>query len=257
MKPWLLPNIDPSNSPNPIFVTTTGAINNTALLGWNYPPALANELRPRCTNCTTLPSPVAWRYYPGNPTSFPPPTSAPACALTPYEVSVAGCIQTPIACGSYVGSNFAVSIDNSDYGNRNIETADAVNCLTNSTTNQGDSIDPTSVPPPFEFLAGGANPIPGLSGKDVMVSDSLVTVPVFDVGAPPTFPAPPAPPGTVQIVGFVQLFLSPDGSATLNNGRVSATIINMAGCGVGWNHDPPILGNGASPVTVRLISPSS
>ncbi len=33
---------------------------------------------------------------------------------------------------------------------------------------------------PFQFVAGTDNPIPGLANSDVMVSDSLVTVPVFD-----------------------------------------------------------------------------
>jgi len=60
-------------------------------------------------------------------------------------------------------------------------------------------------------------------------------------------------------VGFVQLFLNPDGVATpnfgANNGRVNTNIINMAGCGTGAAAVPPILGNGASPVAVRLISP--
>jgi hypothetical protein len=133
-----------------------------------------------------------------------------------------------------------------------------VNCLTNAAANQGDTVDPPANPnqpiqPPYEFIAGGSNPIPGLAGNNVMVSNSLVTVPVFDSGTPPI--APPAPPGTVQIVGFVQLFLNPDGTAMLGNGHVNATIINLAGCGTGWT-GTPILGNGASPVTVRLISPS-
>ncbi len=258
VKPWLLPNIDPTNSPNLIFDTATGAINNTALLGWKYPPAPADTLRPSCIagNCTPpLPTPVAWHYYPGNPASFPaPPSAVPACSTTPYENSIAGCVQTPIACGSNPTSVFQVEIDTSNYTTRNTETADAVNCLTHSLTNEGDRIDPAYIPPPFEFLAGNDNPIPGLAGNDVMVSDSLVTVPVFDVGAKPPFPAPPAPPGIVQIVGFVQLFLSPDGTATFNNGHVNATIINMVGCGIGWTATP-ILGNGASPVVVRLISP--
>ena len=261
VKPWLLPNIDPTASPNPIFVTTTtpGAINNPALLGWTNKAATA--LRPRCTNCTALPAPTAWHYYPGNPASFPTPTALPACAagFTPYEESIAGCVQAAIACNSNsTNSTNPVSIDNSNYPTRDVETADAVNCLAHTTASQGDSVTPASIPggsilPPFEFIAGADNPIAGLATNDVMVSDSLVTVPVFDVGTPP-FAAPPAPPGTVQIVGFVQLFLNPDGTATTINGHVNATIINMAGCGTGWTATP-ILGNGPSPVAVRLISP--
>ncbi len=270
VKPWLLPNLDPTSppaAPTTIFDRTTGAITNPALLGYTTisppgPPG-APRLRRRCLNCTgvpPLPAPTAWRYYPGNPASFPAPTSAlPACTpalTTAYEESIAGCVQTPIACNS------AVPIDSSDYPTRDTETADAVNCLTHATANPSDAdeVDLTVAPsPPFEFLAGSDNPIPGASGNDVMVSSSLVTVPVYDVGpGPAPYPAPPLPPGTVTIIGFVQLFLNPDGTETPNtggnNGRVNTTIINMAGCGTGASGQP-ILGNGASPVAVRLISP--
>jgi hypothetical protein len=85
-----------------------------------------------------------------------------------------------------------------------------------------------------------------------MTSDSLVTVPVFD-SAGSTVP----PPTSVQIIGFVQLFVSPDGLHTANNGLfrgyMNTQIINMVGCGTGAT-GTPILGNGASPVAVRLVS---
>jgi hypothetical protein len=250
VKPWLLPNIDPSNPPNPIFVTTTGAITNPALLGW---PS-GTTMQTACSDCSNLPlpNPAAWQYYPGDPTSFPAPTQAlPTCSQvptpTPYQESVAGCIQTPIACNSQA------YIDTSDYPARKTETAEAVNCLTHANGDQGDQVDLTASPsPPFQFLAGGDNPIPGLAGSVVLVSDSLVTVPVFNSanGTPPTNP--------VTIIGFVQLFLNPDGRRVrtngANRGAVNTTVINMAGCGIGWTATP-ILGNGTSPVAVRLISP--
>jgi hypothetical protein len=74
----------------------------------------------------------------------------------------------------------------------------------------------------------------------------------------PSQPKSPASP--VQIIGFVQLFLNPEGDRAPTGGpfagTVKTTVINMAGCATGWNATP-ILGNGASPVAVRLISPSS
>lgn len=265
VKPWLLPNIDPTNSPNPIFDRTTGAISSTTLLGYTTVALpTASRLRQRCNNCGAPPVPVAWRYYPGNPTSLPAPTQAlPTCApplITPYEESIAGCVQTPIACNSTT-----MQIDSSAYGAaRETETANAVNCLTHATAGGGDTVIPAAPPSPpnapFEFVGGVDNPIPGASGNDVMVSDSLVTVPVYDVGPvpPPPYTAPPVPPGTVTIVGFLQLFLNPDGAAApnsgANDGRVNTMVINMAGCG-STAAGNPILGNGASPVAVRLISP--
>ena len=258
VKPWLLPNIDPSSPANPIFVTTTGAIATTAtgLLGWtssNPTTGVPMSLVCPLGDCSGTLSPLVWEYYPGDPTYFPAPTqSIPTCTPamnTGYEKSIAGCIQTPIACNSQV--NF----DASNYGNnRNREMARAVNCLTHATAaGGGDMVDITAgTNPPFQFIAGDNNPIPGLAGSDVMVSDSLVTVPVFDsvTGTSPTNP--------VTIIGFVQLFLNPDGleapTTPPNHGKVNTTVINIAGCGTGAAGQP-ILGNGASPVAVRLISP--
>ena len=87
-----------------------------------------------------------------------------------------------------------------------------------------------------------------------MVSDSLVTVPVINAdgtsGLPPSYP-------NVQIIGFVQLFLNPYGAASPANGHIRTQVINLVGCGAGTGGvaGTPILGNGASPVAVRLISP--
>ena len=262
VKPWLLPNIDPTNSPNPIFDTATGAITSTAgsLLGYTTPPAPGpTQLTLACgapnaaypANCTApgLPAPAAWQYYPGNddPTSFPHPTfSLPTCGLIPtptnYQNSIAGCIQKPIACNSQV------NIDQPAYTTRNSETADAVNCLTHSAANGGDTVTTTAPPNvPFEFVAGANNPIGGLAGSVVMISDSLVTVPVFDSSGG-------VPANPVTIIGFVQLFLGPQGLATPASGDMITTVINLVGCGTNAVGTPIILGNGASPVAVRLIS---
>jgi Putative Flp pilus-assembly TadE/G-like len=263
VKPWLLPNIDPTNSPNPIFVTATGAINNPALLGYSTVSGTpANRLHERCITCIPPPAPpIAWQYYPGSQASFPAPTSAlPDCGslYTPNQNSIVGCVQTPIACGNNTMS--AVSVDTVPVSQT--DTANAVNCLTHAQNNgDADQVDPSFAFSPFEFLVGANNPVTAAIGNDVIVSSSLVTVPVFDVGSPLALVPPPSPPGTVQIVGFVQLFLNPDGKEAPNsgvgiNGHIQTTIINMVGCGTSWSATP-ILGNGASPVAVRLISPQS
>jgi len=250
VKPWLLPNMDPKVT-GAIFDPNSGTIQDTTLLGWtSVVPGTGIPMSSACGptgDCSAPPNPTPWNYYPGDDLTFPHPTnSLPSCtpALTSnYQQSIAGCVPTPIAC------NAQVNIDNTPDSNRDLETTNAVTCLTHTTDGSGDKVDVTGGSiPPFQFIAGADNPIVGLSGKDVEVSDSLVTVPVFNSssGVPPTNP--------VTIVGFVQLFLNPDGLATPTVGQVNATVINMVGCGtkVGGT---PILGNGASPVTVRLISP--
>jgi hypothetical protein len=131
-----------------------------------------------------------------------------------------------------------------------------VNCLTHSTADRGDTVD-SPLPPtaPFEFVAGADNPVatinPSLAGQELMVSDSLVTVPVFDSS---TWP----PPTPVTIIGFVQLFMYPDGNhpPVGNPDHVKTAVVNLAGCGTGANASGQlILGNGVSPVAVRLVSP--
>ncbi|MGA9306129.1 MAG: hypothetical protein WBW31_12075 [Candidatus Sulfotelmatobacter sp.] len=90
-----------------------------------------------------------------------------------------------------------------------------------------------------------------------MVSDSLVTVPVIDATPtnwPPTLTTYPQ----VQIIGFVQLFLNPDGRRVGGSNQIHTQVINLVGCGDGVGAatgTPIILGNGASPVAVRLIAP--
>jgi hypothetical protein len=130
-----------------------------------------------------------------------------------------------------------------------------VNGLTHATAaGQGDSVDTALTSPPFQFVAGSDNPIPSLAGNVTMVSDSLVTVPVID-----TSTWPPATYPQVQIIGFVQLFLNPLGDPTPPSGHIRTEVINMVGCGtLAGTLNPtqtPIIGNGASPVAVRLISP--
>jgi hypothetical protein len=257
VKPWLLPNLSPA-APGQIFTPATGAIVDTTLLGWTSSTP-AQRLRVACPggDCSALPTPNPWQYYPGDPaTTFPPPTQAlPTCTpalTTPYQESVAGCIQTPIACNS------TANIDLSNYPTRDSETSDPVNCLTHAAANKGDTVDSPSPPTaPFQFIAGADDPVaaidPSLAGQELMVSDSLVTVPVFNsTGAAPTNP--------VTIIGFVQLFLNPDGNHTstsgLNAGHMNTTVVNLAGCGTSASASGQlILGNGASPVAVRLVSP--
>jgi len=258
VKPWLMPNIDPSNPSNQIFDPASGAIRaGPGLLGWEMPP----RLRAECDSCIPLPptGPNAWKYYPGDAADFPPPsTSSVACpgcsGFDGYQLSIVGCVQPPIQCNRIVHVDPGSAPD----GTRDQEAADAVDALTHTSGNQGDSVDTTILPsPPFQFVAGGDNPVVQSGAMaaptNIMVSDSLVTVPVIDISSPTWNNYP-----NVQIIGFVQLFLSPTGQK-VNPGshHIHTQVINLVGCGAGTGGvaGTPILGNGASPVAVRLISP--
>jgi hypothetical protein len=283
VKPWLLPNMDPTQ-PMPPFTqpaaifTATGAIVKPGLVGqgWPNPTGNPNGLFARCGDCTgsLIPPPLTGEYYPvaidAPAPDFPHPTQAlPNCStgFTAYQFAVAGCVQQPISCGVNSAINpTAINIDTNTYtsstGSRDSDTVQAAECLIHyNAPGDSDSIDPTVVPnPPFQFSAGAENPIvlsgAMAAGADVMVSDSLVTIPVIDIlnsdrGVNPSNP--------VTVMGFLQVFLNPQSTTTLPVGppgtyQLPVTIINMAGCGTSVT-GPPILGNGASPVAVRLISP--
>lgn len=272
VKPWLLPNMSPNPGPaNPqIFDPASGAILDTNLLGVGWPTL--PSLRTKCSpvnggTADCLPAsaniPIAGRYYPGTTDpatgSFPAPSVTSVvctgCAgFNPYQLSIAGCVQTPISCYSSAPPSPVqiINVDTTSDSTRDAETRPAVDGLTHATANNwGDSVDPFMANAPFQFVAGLGNPIPGLAGNDMMVSNSLVTVPVID-----TSTWPPATYPQVQIIGFLQLFLNPNGDPGPGSGHIRAKVINLVGCGTSASGQP-ILGNGASPVTVRLISPSS
>jgi hypothetical protein len=255
VKPWLLPNLDPTGTAPQIFSPTNGAIQNSALWGWG-----ADGSGTPMHAAPTL-APTVWQYLPvqtGNGINqFPvPAANSVDCSQstgftgTDYELSIAGCVSTPISCNQFI------NIDTSSSITRDSETAAAVNCLNHSSASHGDKIDQTAYPPgPFQFLTGDDNPLVQAgavaSNQDVFVSDSLVTVPVFDCGGCGTATSP------AQVIGFVQLFLSPMGTVTPQTGPsagyVSAAIVNMVGCGTALT-GIPLIGNGASAVPVRLIS---
>jgi hypothetical protein len=264
VKPWLLPNIDPTqvSATGPaIFDVTSGAIvatrgNSLSGQSWGTTTRRGNPtgLSAACSDCSaTIPPPAPGQYYPGaiDATDFPvPPQPSSGCGAkfnsNPYQLAVALCVQQPISCGAQT-----ISIDPTAYGTtRDADTVAAASCLIhyNGAAGDSDSIDPTTSLPPFQFIAGNQNPIPRAIGKDVLVSDSLVTIPVIDVTTPPTLGNP------VTIIGFLQGFLNPS-SDVLPAGQIPVTIVNLVGCGTGSAGIQPILGNGASPVAVRLIAP--
>jgi hypothetical protein len=264
VKPWLLPNLDPTKdvaTAGPIFNASSGAIVTPGLLGqtWPSPPAPGNVvgLSAACAagDCSGgLGSPTPGLYYPGSVADFPAPAeSLPSCSagFNSYQLAVAGCIQAPISCGATAPT---INIDTIAYApnttDRNADTIQAASCLIhyNGAVGDTDSIDPTwTSGQPFQFVSGNANPVAGAVAQNVLVSDSLVTVPVFD--------SPPGPTTSpVTVIGFLQLFLNYQGGALpLPGNQIPATIINMAGCGTGATGQP-ILGNGSSPVAVRLVA---
>jgi hypothetical protein len=260
VKPWVLPNYDPTRSPPQSFIFNNGN-------GKIQIPTLIGQGWFLKTGSPTG-APIPGEYYPATigtaNNDLPQPTKAlPACStgFTPYQLAVAGCVSTPISCS---GQRIRLDKSTTEFyntGTRDGDTMVAAECLIHSAGQpyDTDSIDYSAMtPPPFEFLAGNQNPVVALRGKkDILVSDSLVTIPVYDT---PNLSAP-IPPNSVQIIGFLQVFLNPYGGAMYSPSQVPGpyqipvTIVNQVGCGTDASTTTPIYGNGPSPVPVRLITP--
>jgi len=244
VKPLLLPNTDPIGG-GQLFDPSIGTIEPSPddLLGnqvvlWRGP----------------IPPPgKRWRFEAGDtdsptPSFPPPPASSVACngsaGFSNFQLSIAGCVQTPIACNATV--NTMANPPGFD-----IDVQNAVNCLTQATATGGGDSMTADYPPSsaFQFFSGANNPAVQArslnSDTEILVSNSLVTLPVY-TGAP--IPGNPA-----TIVGFVQLFLYPTGSSSTPG--IPATVVNLVGCGNPGPGGTTIYGNGPSAVPVRLITP--
>lgn len=242
VKPWLLPNLDPTGVGGKIF-NASGTIATTGLVGQDF------DMQAACKDCSAgIPGASAGKYYPAaiDALDFPVPTQsipAGAAGFNDYQTAVAACVLKPIQCGL----NETINIDTNPYvTDRDVDTVAAVKVLIhdNGAAGDSDSIDGTSPPsPPFRYVAGNANPISAAVTQSVVVTDSLVTVPVFDsaVLANP-----------VNVIGFLQLFLNRFGTP-LAPPTIKATIVNLAGCGTTATGQP-VLGTGTSAIPVRLVA---
>ncbi len=246
VKPWLIPNLDPNHGGSPFFIVSSGHINFSGQVGTTL------RLTPACpaAGCApgSPPNPTivgAFVQYVQAAMTGPLPSEEPAsCTLgCNYEENIAACSPEPIACG--ISPNAAADFSNS-CTNYNSSTHSATQCLVHS----GLGADTITLSQPMRFRAGDGNPLVVAgklsTGDPVTVSDSLVTIPVYD--GTPLVPAGTSAP--VNVIGFIQGFVK----NVLPNGRIFITIVNISGCGAGAT-GPPIVGNGLSPVPVHLITP--
>jgi Flp pilus assembly protein TadG len=273
VKPWMVPNLDPGNPPNPFVALTNGAIQNKGIsLGGlsaagvigeqfslfadcspgapcapvNTPPA-ANVTSGNFVGGSTLP-PLGnnLEYLPG---AAPPSVlGVPSCATGgPYQMAVAGCDQTTVyQCG--VASSIAsppnqIDLSENPGGGAGDTALGAACSMTRSatvpTTTQ-DLIDVTAYP--FSITAGSTN-LAGLSGTPITSSSSIVALPIYDQSV--TLGTGVTP---VTILGFLQVFINQVNA----DGSLLVTVLNVAGCGNAATNTAVI---GSSPVPVRLITP--
>jgi hypothetical protein len=264
VKPWLIPNCDPTTTPpctgNPYFVDST---NN-----YQLPPNplyIGQFLAPLSQRNAGTPA-AAGQYYAidlPQPTACPSPSAAPAGSCNQigssvYHDSIACADDAQLAqltCGS------TVTVDaNNGQGQMKVTTKEGVQCLIHTAANGNppNLCSPAPDSDPDCFVSAGGSPVVingGLSNPNTAMrvsnisrSDSIVTVPIFDFQQATDDPCPAGTCGTATVMGFLQLGIQ----SVSNQGAIQAVVLNAAGCNPA-NSGPPVSGGAVSPIPVRLI----
>ncbi len=262
VKPWIVPNIDPTSG-QPFINLTDGSIANPGILplgkgviGENFNVAAdCHRGRANCSGANMVANPPAStggliHYVPaliqGTPVAFSSCSKA-----NPFQEAIGGCDQSTVyACGTLLGAQADLTENPVNPGNLSGDTGTAAQCLIHSASGGQDQLNAASFP--FQLQAGSANPLVtnGVvsSSSLITTSNSIVTIPVYDSTAGTLVGTQPQ----VTIVGFLQVFIK-DLAGT---GELNVYVMNVAGCGNGKTtavSSTAVLGT--SPVPVRLITP--
>jgi hypothetical protein len=281
VKPFIIPNIDPGNSPNG-FVNLDGTIVRTGIspageIGETFNmyadcvPGAANCLPPQFPAGNMVDNPPTYNSaklpWPGPPPAPNLPNleyvpalvqnasgAVPACTAegnwtaSNFQQAIAGCDQTTVyACGVPAPAGGTVDLTENPLTPAAItgDAATGVACLTNSTGGP-DVLTPATYP--FQITAGPGNPLSaqGVTGL-ITSSNSIATIPIYFNGTGVTPPLV-GPQPQVTIIGFLQVFIN---QMNPTDGSLNVTVMNVSGCG---NAGAAQTVAGTSPVPVRLIT---
>jgi hypothetical protein len=264
VKPWLIPNCDPTNAvagdcvaaADRFVDNTNGSIqNNGSFVGKKLTliPAPIPSPPPPNVNTPPPPPPPSLNYYTLNvpirpPNPVCPSTSAVSCGLVGsdnYHDNVACTSTFQFSCGQTIGAGQTVTINPAAPVNTNDGTQCLIHASGQGLTRGQDAFTDGSIP--VTITGGDNNPNPALQGvPNISRSDSIVTVPIYHkVGSADLCPG--ACTQTATIVGFLQLGITQNSAG----GNVEAVIMNVAGCA--GTSGTAISGGGVSPIPVRLI----
>ena len=250
VKPWLISNCDPAQTPPngcPYFVNSANnyVLNNpAAYMGRQFSFQMRNQVNP----------PANSQYYiidlPA--ANICPATSAPGCGNVGGGGGTVGYLDT-IACANTnrLQCGDTVNLDKLNGSPPNIaDTISGTQCLVHATTigpggNEQDSFSVGAAP--IVITGGLQNPNPAFRNTvNISHSDSVVTVPLFDWTGDP---CPANKCGTEVVMGFLQLGIQDVTVA----GNIDAVVLNAVGCNPGFTTGP-ISGGGVSAVPVRLVA---
>lgn len=250
VKPWLMPNCDAAHTTptNPLcsgtqayyIDPTTKQIVNPSVIGSQI------TIKPGSPGATIAPS----QFF---PVVLPPgtaPVECPTCSqggggggASLYRQNIECCNTRTISCGSITLQP--------ETGNVVGPTRQGVDCLIHE-QNNGSGQDIRNVD--GSITGGNSNPNPALRGQPVTISDSIITVPLYD-GAQLCPGGSCAASVSANVVGFMQMFIKDE---TNPQGTVDAYILKISSCGSssgGGGGGGTITGGGTSLVPVRLVTP--
>ncbi|MCL5006325.1 MAG: pilus assembly protein TadG-related protein [Acidobacteria bacterium] len=291
LKPWMFPNCDQFNTtvdPNyqycqpgvGPFIIPIGQNEYKVARPVNYPDGAIGEpyvIRPGSPGSAAAPGQYYISYLPSSDSI---PSSCPNCAKNPpswggngsgalYEANIECCNDSPIYCGETLKLDTSLQ---STSGAKAGPTTDGVECLINQNTGSSncgqDYIDGISTSPcddPPSQNAADLPPLPQIppsivSGVNdrywpsdtagITNSSSVVVAPIFDGIIA-------SGQNTVQVAGFVQLFLRDVYVPGNPKGTVFAYVLNISACGGGGSGDSassqPPTAAASSVIPVRLI----
>jgi hypothetical protein len=259
LKPWILPNCDPRHTTPltntncggvaPFIDPRTGMLVNPGPLSSGGVVGETLVLKPGSPSSGPAPSQFYAVELPPAPTL---PTLCPACSngvggggSALYRSNIECCNENQFVCGP---TPVPVNIKS---GNMQGPTQQGVECLINEHSN-GSGQDILASFWPLSVTGGANNLNPALIGVTGLTqSNSIVTVPLYD--GHDLCPGGSCGP-TVNIIGFLQVFINKVEESGPNLGSVDATVLNVAGCGSNAsNSGTQIASASASFIPIRLI----
>jgi len=273
VKPWLIPN------GGFYFDTNYNIISANGVIGQILPTAFT-LVDPGGGTAPAVPSTSNVPYYPASiaispPNPICPSTSAVSCsnlftggAHADYRKNIACSATQSFKCGDCIGpgpcpnGQLLGTVDTSDaFAVIRNTTREGTECLIHADSiGSGvgqDIVNPTPVGTPVTIDGGYNNPNAALStATNITRSDSVVTVPVYEVVGGAATNTNLCPSGvcnaTGQVVGFLQLgiqFIDNTPAQSTNH----AVILNAAGCNPANGRTMAVVGGGVSPIPVRLM----
>jgi Flp pilus assembly protein TadG len=288
VKPWMVPNIDPTHSPTPCqskanngngctyfvdptsgSITTQGVPATTlSVIGETFwliadcrhfggGPCTLRSSPPEANAPLGAhnPAPTNLDYLPAQASfaSTAIPTSGEACSAVSgnYAQAIAGCDQsTQYQCGK-TGGNVVDLSENPGLG----DTTNGAQCLIHQGTASSDTL--TSLgqdmlqpfpPTPPTYPFQIQAGTSSLLGVSPALVTSSTSIASLPIYDSNTVTSFPGGTTTVTVIGFLQVFIN----YVDGNGNVNVTVMNVAGCG---NAAPGTALTGTSPVPIRLITP--